>query len=158
ASRGRSGDRKLTFAEDWQLRAASRVMSLIFAANNHPVSRPPLQKVMAPPLSIGENPAARDTVQRSGQILPTSDFYSPLVDSADLILDFEAWEARRPFSFCQYPFLLSISAKTRVLEHEAKRQMSKQARDAFFDSIMNRTRLNQYWVLDVRRDCLVEDS
>lgn len=36
--------------------------------------------------------------------------------------------------------------------------MQSKARDAFFDSIMSRRAIEQYLVLNVRRDCLVEDS
>ncbi|CAI4212475.1 unnamed protein product [Parascedosporium putredinis] len=96
--------------DDWQVRAAARVMAFLFAANNLP-------------------------------ILPTSDFYVSLADSADLVAD-----------------LKIIAAKIRVMEHEAKRQMLTKARDAFFDSILNRKNVNQYWILRIRRDCLVEDS
>jgi E3 ubiquitin-protein ligase HECTD2 len=94
-----------------------------------------------------------------GNVVATSDFYNSLIDNIDLVADFEAWEAKRgKFAFCQYPFLLSISAKIKILEHEARRQMLSKARDAFFDSIMTRKNVNQFLVLDVRRDCLVEDS
>src|SRR3546814_14458229 len=55
-------------------------------------------------------------------------------------------------------FLLSIWAKTRILEYDARRQMQNKARDAFFDSIMTRKNVKQYLTLDVRRDCLVDDS
>lgn len=82
-----------------------------------------------------------------------------MIDYADLIADFEAWESKRgKFAFCQYPFLLSMWAKTQILEHDARRQMSEKARDAFFDSIMTRKNVTQYLTLDIRRDCLVEDS
>jgi E3 ubiquitin-protein ligase HECTD2 len=36
--------------------------------------------------------------------------------------------------------------------------MDKKARDAFFNSIMSRRNFDQYLHLNVRRDCLVEDS
>jgi E3 ubiquitin-protein ligase HECTD2 len=82
-----------------------------------------------------------------------------MLDFVDLVADFENWESRKAkFSFCQYPFLLSIWAKTQILEHDAQRQMKNRARDAFFDSIMSRRTVSQYLNLDVRRECLVDDS
>ena len=103
--------------------------------------------------------AARDRAHNHGQILPTSDFYNTLLDYSDLIADFEAWESKRgKFAFCQYPFFLSIWAKIQIMEHDARRQMEVKAREAFFDSIMTRKTVNQYLVLKIRRDCLVEDS
>lgn len=155
--RAKEAPKKVTYTEDWQVKAASRVLSLIFAANNLAHVR---RGDESPSMMNGNHlSAVRDGVHAQGQILPTSDFYNSLIDSADLVIDFENWEARRGrFSFCQYPFLLSIAAKTQILEHDARRQMQNKARDAFFDSIMSRRAVNQFLMLKVRRDCLVDDS
>lgn len=148
----------VVYNDDWQIKAAARVMALLFSANNSGLrtkeirSSQPTQET-----SQSANQAFRARV--NGQILPTSDFYNTLLDYSDLVADFEAWEARRgKFAFCQYPFFLSIWAKIQIMEHDARRQMEVKARQAFFDSIMTRKTVNQYLVLKVRRDCLVEDS
>jgi E3 ubiquitin-protein ligase HECTD2 len=92
-------------------------------------------------------------------MIPTSSFYNTLLDYADLVADFETWESRSSkFSFCQYPFFLSIYAKIHILEYDARRQMESKAREAFFDSILSRKAVSQFLVLKVRRECLVEDS
>jgi E3 ubiquitin-protein ligase HECTD2 len=144
--------KKPVYHEDWQIRAASRVLSLLFAANNSQARRS--ESHPGDPV-----PVLRDGVQAQGQRLHISDFYISMIDYADLIADFDAWESKRgKFAFCQYPFLLSMWAKTQILEHDARRQMMSKARDAFFDSIMTRKNVTQYLTLDVRRDCLVEDS
>lgn len=148
--------KKLVYHDDWQTKAAARVMGLLFAANNHNHRRPG-----AGTLSHDEvlNSSVKDQVQARGQIVPTSDFYATILDDSDLVADFEAWEHKKSrFSFCQFPFLLSIWAKIQILEHDAKRQMHTKARDAFFDSLMSRRNVEQYLTLSVRRDCLVEDS
>jgi E3 ubiquitin-protein ligase HECTD2 len=94
-----------------------------------------------------------------GQIVPISNFYNTMLDYADLVSDFETWESTKTkFTFCQYPFFLSIYAKIHILEHDARRQMEGKAREAFFDSILSRKAVSQYLILKVRRDCLVEDS
>jgi E3 ubiquitin-protein ligase HECTD2 len=137
-----STSKKLVHSNDWQIKAASVVAGLLFAANNLPATR-----------------EARTITSGRGHFVTTSDFYSSVVDRIDLVADFEAWEAMRgKFAFCQYPFLLSISAKIKILEHEARRQMLSKARDALFDSIMTRKNVNRFLVLDVRRECLVDDS
>ncbi|KAA8648512.1 HECT-type E3 ubiquitin-protein ligase [Aspergillus tanneri] len=144
-------EKPVVYSDDWQLRAAARVMSLLFTANNSNVSR----------RSDGSDPAsvAQREGHRRGQMIPTSTFYNTLLDYSDLVADFEAWESRTTkFSFCQYPFFLSIWAKIHILEHDARRQMEVKAREAFFNSILNRQAISQYLVLKVRRDCLVEDS
>jgi E3 ubiquitin-protein ligase HECTD2 len=145
--------RKISYADDWQIKAASRVLSLLFTANNMMPAR------RSDDVHHHGQMTWNGTARAGGYFLPPTDFYNSMIDYTDLIDDFESWESRRSrFSFCQYPFLLSIWAKTHILEHDARRQMQSKARDAFFDSIMTRRNINQYLVLDVRRDCLVDDS
>ncbi|CEJ80499.1 hypothetical protein VHEMI00679 [[Torrubiella] hemipterigena] len=128
----------ITYAEDWQVNAAAKVLAIIFAANENTHHRASSRK-------------------RRG--LPASDFYVSMVDYVDLHADFEAWETKKSsFSFCQYPFLMSIWAKIQILGHETRRQMQLKARDALLDNILSNKNVNQYLLLDVRRDCLVEDS
>jgi len=82
-----------------------------------------------------------------------------MVEFVDLVTDFEAWEKKAAdFTLCQYPFLLSMGAKIRILEHDARRQMEIKAREAFFNSILRNKTMEQYLILKVRRDCLVDDS
>ncbi|KAJ5654558.1 hypothetical protein N7490_001561 [Penicillium lividum] len=144
----------IIYAEDWQIRAAARIMSLLFTANISQVPRKP---------DGPDARARRPTDSANGYIhhymVPISSFYNTLLDYSDLVTDFETWEARgSKFSFCQYPFFLSIGAKIHILEHDARRQMEVKAREAFFNSILNHRAVSQYLVLKVRRECLVEDS
>lgn len=147
--------KKVVYQEDWQIKAAAQVLGFLFAANNMGHARRGLAH--RAPDSPGNR--HRELVYAPGQILPTSDFYMTLLDDSDLVADFDAWERKQGrFSFCQHPFLLSMGAKMKILEHEAKRQMENKARDAFFDSIMTNRVVQQFLVLDIRRDCLVDDS
>lgn len=147
-------DQPVVYTDDWQVRAAARVMYLLFTANNANVSRKPDGV-----LGQDAGSVARNQASRRGHMIPISSFYNTLLDYSDLVADFEAWESKTTkFSFCQYPFFLSIWAKIHILEHDARRQMEVKAREAFFNSIMSRTAISQYLVLKVRRDCLVEDS
>lgn len=148
----------MVYEEDWQIRAAARIMSLLFTANNANISR-------KPDGSLGEkglhhcDSAIKHLARCRGHMVPISSFYNTLLDYSDLLADFEIWESRSSkFSFCQYPFLLSIWAKIHILEHDARRQMEVKAREAFFTSILNHRAISQYLVLKVRRECLVEDS
>ncbi|KAM5351989.1 hypothetical protein ACJ41O_004712 [Fusarium nematophilum] len=157
SKKAKDTEKKIVYSEDWQIRATSRVLALLFAANN--LSHVRRSDDTSPNLNETNAGIARDTVHSHGQVLPTSDFYNSMIDYTDLVADFENWEARRgKFTFCQYPFLLSIWAKNHILEHDARRQMQSKARDAFFDSIMSRKAINQFLELSVRRDCLVDDS
>lgn len=150
----------VVYNDDWQIRAAARVMSLLFSANNSGLAKR-YEGRSFPGIRPKDNTglASRDKMHSYGQIIATSNFYNSLLDCSDLIADFEAWESRRcKFSFCQYPFFLSIWAKIQIMEHDARKQMEFKAREAFFDSVMSRKSINQYLILAVRRDCLVEDS
>ena len=152
---------RASYSEDWQIRAAARVMSLLFSANIRTQYRPPDAGKTSWPDSARARAgsAGRNGVSPSRQLLPTSAFYNTLLDHFDLVADFETWESRRgKFSFCQYPMFLSIGAKIRIMEHDVRRQMEIKAREAFFSSILNRKAVSQYLVLKVRRECLVEDS
>lgn len=148
----------IVYSEDWQIRAAARVMSLLFAANNANVPRK-RDGILSDQRSPGNGVTTKHNSYSHGQMIPISAFYNTLLDYSDLVADFEAWESRSAkFSFCQYPFFLSIWAKIHILEYDARRQMEVKAREAFFNSILTRKAESQYLVLKVRRDCLVEDS
>jgi E3 ubiquitin-protein ligase HECTD2 len=132
-----------TYTDDWQIKAAARFMALIFAANSHTHVR----RHYTPDGRMYEH------------LFAISDFYNTLVDTLDFKTDFELWESKRgKFTFCQYPFFLSIWAKIQILEFDAKRQMAGKAREAFFDSILSHKNYAQYLVFSVRRECLVDDS
>lgn len=143
------------YGEDWQIRAAARVMALFFAANGgHPTKKRDAPESKS---SIGLTPKYK--AHLDGQLIPISSFYNTMLDYADLAADFDHWESNRgKFSFCQYPFFLSIYAKIHLMELEARRQMEIRARQAFFDSILSNKAVSQFLVLKVRRDCLVDDS
>ncbi|CAK7267322.1 Putative E3 ubiquitin-protein ligase [Sporothrix epigloea] len=149
----RPTEKKTLHGDDWQIKAAVRVLSLLFTANYSTIDT-----------QISPDPGDADArrfgrSRQRGQIVPTSDFYITLLDNCELVSDFERWEQQTTkFSFCQYPFLLSVWAKIQILEYDARRQMKNKARDAFFDSIMTRRNFDQHLILNVRRNCLVEDS
>lgn len=142
-----------SYGDDWQVRAAARVMALLFRANCAHSNR------KAEFRDGKENLVNAPSIINRSHMIPISSFYNMRLDYADLIADFETWESRSgKFSFCQYSFFLSIWAKIRILEYDARRQMEAKAREAFFDSIQGRKGISQYLVLKVRRDCLIEDS
>ena len=146
-----------SYSDDWQVRAAARVMALLFAANGGQTLKK--RAMRDEPRSRDVGSTAKYSAHAQGLLVPISTFYNTMLDYADLAADFDNWESNRgKFSFCQYPFFLSIYAKIHLLEMEARRQMEIKARAAFFDSILTNKAVSQFLVLRVRRDCLVEDS
>lgn len=149
--------KKVMYDDDWQVKAAARVMALLFTANNMSPQR--AMREISSTCGNNESALARDRIHTHDQIVPTSEFYLTMLDYSDLVADYDAWESKRGrFSFCQFPFFLSIWSKIKIMDHDTKRQMGIRAREALFDSIMSRKAANQYLVLKVRRECLVDDS
>ena len=137
------------YCSDWQVRSCAQVLAILFEANNPHSSRHALA-----PAPAGWKPSLA-----RGLFLPMSDFYVSMIDCMDLVADFEEFGKKgSKFTFCQYPFLMSVWAKTQVLEYDSKRQMKETARDAFFDNLLRQTHSNQTLTLDVRRECLADDS
>ena len=162
-SRNSKDERKptITYSEDWQIRAAARVMALLFSANSSGPHRRQdfLQSTSLEFSTVDGCPPGPQDAHRPKQILEMSMFYNTLLDHADLITDFDTWETQTgKFSFCQYPMFLSIWAKIYLMSYDAQRQMETKAREAFFNSIMSRKAVSQYLVFRVRRECLIEDS
>ena len=148
-----------SYTEDWQIKAAARMLMILFAANKNFHGERGAKSLAADAEMARPGSLSRTHIKNHGQLLSTSDFYNTLVDFSDLIADFDMWESSKgKFSFCQYPFFLSVGAKIRIMEHDAKRQMETRAREAFFDNILRNKNLEQFLVLRVRRECLVEDS
>ena len=147
-------EKKIICQDDWQIRAAAQVLGFLFAANNS-IHR---QRDTTGRADDGV-PVNKERNRSPRQFVANSDFYATLLDDLDLVADFEAWERKQgKFSFCQYPFLLSVGAKIQILEHDARRQMENRAREAFFDSLITHRAIQQHLILNVRRDCLVDDS
>lgn len=153
----------LHWTEDWQIKAAAKVMSLLFAANNIWHDQPRnTNSTRGETDAAGSQPDSSPShplVRRSGQLLHTSSFYNTLLDYCDMIADFKVWETKRDkFAFCQYPFFLSMGTKIKILEYDARRQMEVKAREAYFDQIIRQRTIEGHFHLRVRRDCLIDDS
>ncbi|QIW97315.1 hypothetical protein AMS68_002833 [Peltaster fructicola] len=146
------------WTNDWQVKTAAKVMSLLFAANNIWQGRRKIDNI--PRVDSGNSVVRpQDRVRRSGQLLQTSNFYNTLLDYHDLIADFKVWESKKEkFAFCQYPLFLSMGAKTKILEYDARRQMEIKAREAIFDQVIRQRAIDGQFHLKVRRDCMVDDS
>ncbi|EEB07324.2 ubiquitin-protein ligase E3 [Schizosaccharomyces japonicus yFS275] len=118
-----------SYTSDWKINAAAQTLALLFSANN------------------------------KMNLLDGSHFYNTMVDYIDLISDFDSWEQRSTkFCFCQYPFLLSMGVKMRIMEYDARRQMEVKAREAFFSSLLSKRVFQPCLLLRVRRSHLIEDS
>lgn len=137
----RKGTSDTSYHDDWQIRAACHVLGLLFQAN-FPHAEPHGDRTEGSKLSAARN----------GRFLPMSDFYSSLADYSQVHSEFYRWGEGKSFSLSQYPFLLSIWAKTQMLKRDVDRLMEHAA----VGHILSGT--NRFLTLSVRRDCLADDS
>ncbi|KAI8512583.1 putative E3 ubiquitin-protein ligase HTD2 [Branchiostoma belcheri] len=145
----------------WWIPSATKVLALFNAANN-----------ICMPMKI-----------------PHSHFYNSALDHIDLMAEYMAWQnpATHPggdprtlcgeihsvndwdscqscglwFSFCQYPYILSIAAKRKILQRDSEHQMIMNARRSLVQKVQRRQMPDMgmlFLNLNVRRSQLVSDS
>uniref|UniRef100_A0A2C9MAF0 HECT-type E3 ubiquitin transferase n=1 Tax=Biomphalaria glabrata TaxID=6526 RepID=A0A2C9MAF0_BIOGL len=120
----------------WWIPSATKVLALFNAANN----------LLLPP------------------IVQYSEFYNSTLDHLDLMAEYYAWQnpsSHAGFSFCQYPFILSIAAKKSILQKDSEQQMIIMARKSLVAKVQRRQLPDigmLFLNLTVRRSHLVSDS
>ncbi|KAG0038770.1 putative E3 ubiquitin-protein ligase [Podila clonocystis] len=177
----KSNDRNqhIIYQSDARIQAAARVMHLFFKANQ------PHEMEM---LDLGKSRSGEGYVVNTSknsavksQKIPIDEYYNMIVDLIDLPVDFCAWESRSAmFTFCQYPFLISMGAKMQIMAWDAKRQMEIKMQktiealvlqkrqkalesmngDASGITLLTQAELQQapLLILKVRRNNLIEES
>ncbi|XP_015265665.1 PREDICTED: probable E3 ubiquitin-protein ligase HECTD2 [Gekko japonicus] len=121
---------------NWWIPSATKVLSLFNAANS--LANPP--------------------------IIPYTDFYNSTLDHIDLMEEYHNWQCygnSQRFSFCQYPFIISIAAKKVIIQRDSEQQMINIARQSLVDKVTRRQRpdMNMLFLnVKVRRMHLVSDS
>ncbi|KAH9524841.1 putative E3 ubiquitin-protein ligase HTD2 [Bulinus truncatus] len=120
----------------WWIPSATKVLALFNAANN----------LVLPSL------------------VQYTDFYNSTLDHLDLMAEYYAWQnpsSHAGFSFCQYPFILSIAAKKSILQKDSEQQMIIMARKSLVAKVQRRQLPDigmLFLNLTVRRSHLVSDS
>ncbi|XP_062832249.1 probable E3 ubiquitin-protein ligase HECTD2 isoform X2 [Anolis carolinensis] len=120
----------------WWIPSATKVLSLLNASNN----------LVNPP------------------VIPYTDFYNSTLDHIDLMEEYHNWQCygnSHRFSFCQYPFIISIAAKKVIIQRDSEQQMINIARQSLVDKVSRRQRpdMNMLFLnVKVRRMHLVSDS
>ncbi|XP_066277457.1 probable E3 ubiquitin-protein ligase HECTD2 isoform X2 [Branchiostoma lanceolatum] len=144
----------------WWIPSATKVLALFNAANN-----------ICVPMKI-----------------PHNHFYNSALDHIDLMAEYMAWQnpATHPggdprtlcgeihsvnwdscqscglwFSFCQYPYILSIAAKRKILQRDSEHQMIMNARRSLVQKVQRRQMPDMgmlFLNLNIRRSQLVSDS
>ncbi|KAG0327734.1 putative E3 ubiquitin-protein ligase [Podila horticola] len=158
----KSNDRNqhIIYQSDARIQAAARVMHLFFKANQ------PHEMEM---LDLGKGRSGEGYVVNTStnsavksQKIPIDEYYNMIVDLIDLPVDFCAWESRSAmFTFCQYPFLISMGAKMQIMAWDAKRQMEikmQKTIEALVLPVSAELQQAPLLILKVRRNNLIEES
>ncbi|XP_041426947.1 probable E3 ubiquitin-protein ligase HECTD2 isoform X2 [Xenopus laevis] len=120
----------------WWISSATKVLALLDAANT--LCNPPL--------------------------IPYTDFYNSTLDHIDLMEEYQTWQFygnSHRFSFCQFPFIISIAAKKVIIQRDSEQQMISIARQSLVDKVSRRQKpdMNMLFLnIKVRRLQLVSDS
>lgn len=152
------------YCEDWQLKAAARFMSLLFWTNESWLTDGGSKY-------LGRHQLESLVKSKDQTILQTAEFYNLVLDFSDNLkkyfeADFKLWEAKwhhphNKFTFCEFPFLLSMSAKIKLLKYDYQRQIVNATQNSWTEQLLSRPRqggFDLYNTIRIRRDCLVEDS
>lgn len=141
-------------SQDWQLRSGCKTLQLFVRANDHFHSKANAK--------YGHSISSTRKRPQGKQLLPAEYFYNSQLDSEDKFNpreDFDEWEKKAGgFQLSQFPFLLTLGTKIKVLEFDARKKMATKARQEFFDSLMRHTSVERYFHLKIRRKCMIEDS
>ncbi|XP_076066070.1 putative E3 ubiquitin-protein ligase HECTD2 [Oratosquilla oratoria] len=120
----------------WWIPTATRVLAILYASNS---SGPP-------------------------SLLHYTEFYNHALDHLDLMAEYRTWQVpEKPdsFSYCQYPFILSIVAKRHILTKDAEQQMILTARRSLVAKVARHQppQIDIFFLnINVRRNHLVQDS
>lgn len=142
------------YEHDWHVRSAANLMHTLSKANDKRYTATEVSN-----LSILE-------------------FYNIMLDFIDYRQDFENWCSdskkaieekpvtladypgmpMKRFTFCTYPFLLSLGVKISIMEHEVRRIMEYKAENAFLASLDEGKAVSVYFKIRVRRSHITNDS
>ncbi|CAN3375640.1 hypothetical protein DIURU_001203 [Diutina rugosa] len=153
------------YGNNWQIEAASKVMNFFLKANT-------IRGAETVPISNFYNSLVdfvdilldfdswlrkRQTTSRRRQSI------DGIPTDIDMVLETLHGSRRTlnetaKFYFCQYPFLISLGSKMRILAYEARRQMERKAEEAFITGLDQNTQIEVYFKIVVRRDHIISDS
>lgn len=165
----RSKEKVLSYGSDWKLVAFARLQALFFNANliTEKIPTSAFYNILVDYINVELDfdawkatgfPRTFETKNYEHTNMSTLVSSSNFKLSSDLMSNNHSWAFSPTFTFCQYPFLLSVSQKTQILEYYARRQMDQKAQEAFSASKKNKRFSSPYLYIVVRRSHILQDS
>lgn len=161
------------YCDEWHLRTAATVLSLFFCANQtHGKVQEAIfynnlvdyinvkQDFDSWQFSKNNDKHEKEVAKNNDVSLLMMDYLRAESNSAylNIVSDDGATLKKPSFTFCRYPFLISLGAKITILEHEAKRKMERKTEEAFIRSVNKKLPFDIYFKIRVRRSFITEDS
>jgi E3 ubiquitin-protein ligase HECTD2 len=148
------------YGTEWHLKSAARLLSMFFVTNKSRLEIYNFYNTLVDyvhikhDFDIWENnfkkPNHRTEADRA--------LYDILHNGISHIDNPSLYPSKPQFTFCQYPFLLSLGAKISILEYEARKTMEKKAEEAFLKALDKRKIINVNLRFLIRRDHITIDS
>ncbi|OMJ21614.1 putative E3 ubiquitin-protein ligase HERC4 [Smittium culicis] len=112
---------KLNYGNNWSLHSACKVMKMIYISSK---LRSPRQTRLEP---------SKFVIKNLDKMNLNRDYMESVKDV----------KKNKPnnvgfFAFCNYPFLLSLESKVKILQTDSTRQMNMKVKDAFLEAILNK--------------------
>ncbi|CCF58730.1 hypothetical protein KAFR_0F01340 [Kazachstania africana CBS 2517] len=142
------------YESDWHIVSACKLMAIYYLVNNKREG--------------SKHPSPHKSK------LTSSMFYNTMLDFIDYKQDFFNWKApemsnqilqiindqntKKKFTFCAYPFLLSLGLKISVMQYNIKQIMEYNAEKAFLTSLDKKKAMDVYCRIKVRRSHIAQDS
>lgn len=156
------------YCNDWNITTFVKLLSVFFSANTLSNSKIPISHFYNTMVDYIDITADFDDWQRMGKPLSSEvhksqhranlsfnkNYPTTFPENLGTELDY----IKPGFSFCQYPFLLSMGSKTEILEYDARRQMELKAQEAFFGTLTNKVAQSPYLFIRVHRHGVLKES
>jgi E3 ubiquitin-protein ligase HECTD2 len=159
-----------SYSDCWHLRTACHLMSYLFYTNSkcHKVDDSCFYNNLVDYINVKQD---FDVWQFNNSFIEHEQ--SSLINTQNITTDMLIMEKnktylgisvmngvykRSQFTICSYPFLISLSSKINILQHDAKRVMDLKAEQAFISSIIGGKNNDIYFKLSIRRDYIAHDS
>ncbi len=167
---------------DW-MQSAVKVMLLLHCTNEmqiqyyqqHYTKYPSIMESSSNPSSLFSDQLNPENSQTkfissasttSSLFISYKEFYIPQLNKLGLYSEYIKWQklsaSDSGFSFCQYPFILSLTAKRDILEQDSEQQMINIAKKSYINRAKSRREAPQsedlFLTIKVNRSNLVSDS
>jgi E3 ubiquitin-protein ligase HECTD2 len=144
------------YGNNWHIKSAARLLSVFFVSNKNKVPIYSFYNTLSDYILVKQDfEIWQSTFKRSNPKDPNKMFREIL----NVGLINSGLGSKVPqFTFCQFPFLLTLGAKISILEYEARRTMERKAEEAFINALDNRRITTVNLVFHIRRSHITNDS